>query len=149
DYGGPAGHNYGAGGYGDVRRPWGSAVSAAKLLQDESGWRLSERQVAFLQMQGVRCPVCGAPQFANGRPLAAQELKSARRFCDNPKCRSPLFQFTRRRSGVSKTRGQERGSFRLYAERERLLRGYLAQQGEIPERELNRWSGTAVRDTFG
>ncbi|NLF65041.1 MAG: hypothetical protein GX579_10635, partial [Chloroflexi bacterium] len=144
DYGGPAGHNYGAGGYSDVRRPWGSVVSAAKLPQAEDGWRLSERQMASLQMQGVRCPVCGAQQFSNGAPLAAQELKSARRFCDNPRCGSPLFQFTRRRS-----ESQERGSFKLYAGRERLLRGYLQQRGEIPERELNRWSGTAVRDTFG
>jgi hypothetical protein len=149
DYGGPAGHNYGTAGYSDVRRPWGSVVSAAKLPQAGDGWRLSERQTAFLQMQGLRCPVCGAQQLTNGRPLAAQELKSARRFCDNPRCGSPLFQFTRRRSGVSETRGQERGSFQLYAERERSLRGYLRQHGDIPERELNRWSGTAVRDTFG
>ncbi|NLF65055.1 MAG: hypothetical protein GX579_10705, partial [Chloroflexi bacterium] len=144
DYGGPAGHNYGSGGYGDVRRPWGSVVSAAKLPQEEGGWRLSERQAAFLQLRGVRCPVCGAQQYSSGAPLATQELKSARRFCDNPQCRQPLFQFTRRRS-----ESQEQGSFRLYAGRERLLRGYLSQHGEIPERELSYWSGSRVSDTFG
>ena len=144
DYGGPAGHNYGSGGYGDVRRPWGSVVSAAKLPQEEGGWRLSERQAAFLQLRGVRCPVCGAQQYSSGAPLATQELKSARRFCDNPHCRQPLFQFTRRRS-----ESQEQGSFRLYAGRERLLRGYLSQHGEIPERELSYWSGSRVSDTFG
>src|SRR5690606_8568329 len=118
DYGGPAGHNHGAGGFSDVRRSWGDVVSAAKLLQAEAGWPLTQRQIAFLQTRGVRCPVCGEQQLSNGRPLAAGELKTARRFCDNSRCGSPLFQFTRRRS-----ENQERGSFKRYAERERLPRG--------------------------
>lgn len=144
DYGGPAGHNYGAGGFSDVRRSWGDVVSAAKLLQAEAGWPLTQRQIAFLQTRGVRCPVCGEQQLSNGRPLAAGELKTARRFCDNPRCGSPLFQFTRRRS-----ENQERGSFKRYAERERLLRGYLQRNGEIPTHQRERWSGSMVRDTFG
>ena len=80
----------------------------------------SEKQIRFLQLRGVRCPVCGETQVTGDRPLAVGELKSATHFCSNEHCRSPLFQFTRRRS-----ESQSRGSFRLYAERERAVRAAI------------------------
>ena len=122
DYGGPASHNYGSKGYVAVNRTWGAALSARQLLDLPVEERsFTEKQIRFLQQRGVRCPVCGETQFINGRPLAVGELKSATRFCSNERCRSPLFQFARRRS-----ESQERGSFRLYAERERTARQAIA-----------------------
>jgi hypothetical protein len=122
DYGGPASHNYGSKGYVDINRPWGAVLSARQLLDLPAEDRpFTEKQIRILQQRGVRCPVCGETQFINSRPLAVSELKSATRFCSNERCHSPLFQFTRRRS-----ESQERGSFQLYAARERAAREAIA-----------------------
>ncbi|MCB0009867.1 MAG: hypothetical protein KDE04_25555, partial [Anaerolineales bacterium] len=113
DYGGPASHNYGSKGFTDIFRPWGAVLTAGQLLAQATteqaslqarGRRFTEKQILFMQQRGVRCPVCGETQFINGRPLAVSELKAATRFCSNEACRSPLFQFARRRS-----ESQERG----------------------------------------
>ena len=150
DYGGPASHNYGSKGYSDIERPWGQVLSAGKLLDlpaEErllSTRRLSERQILTLQQRGIRCPMCGETQFRSGRPLTVSELKTATWTCSNEKCRSPLYQFTRRRSDA-----QVRGSFKLYAQRERMIRRYTEKGQPVPFHELEKWHGTAVRDTFG
>ncbi|MCB8980634.1 MAG: hypothetical protein H6657_24755 [Ardenticatenaceae bacterium] len=150
DYGGPASHNYGSKGYSDIERPWGNVISARKLMdlpveeRPLSTRRLSDRQILTLQQRGIRCPVCGETQFRSGRPLTVNELKAATWTCSNEQCRSPLYQFTRRRS-----ESQVRGSFKLYAERERLIRSYTDKGQPIPLHELEKWHGTAVRDTFG
>ncbi len=47
--------------------------------------------------------------FAHYKPAAARQ-------CSSERCRTPLYQFTRRRSP-----SQERGSFKLYADRERAI----------------------------
>src|SRR5690606_25059754 len=52
--------------------------------------------------------------------------------------------FTRRRSD-----SQIRGSFKLYAERERMIRSYTDKGQSVPFHELQKWHGSAVRDTFG
>lgn len=150
NYGGPASHNYGSKGYSDIERPWGQVLSAGKLLDlpaEErllSTRRLSERQILALQQRGIRCPVCGETQFRSGRPLTVSELKTATWTCSNEKCRSPLYQFTRRRSDA-----QVRGSFKLYAQRERMIRRYTDKDQPVPFHELEKWHGSAVRDTFG
>ena len=149
DYGGPAAHNYGGNGYTGVVRPWGPPLPpllAARQLLDlpAEERRFTDRQIRAMQLRGVRCPVCGATQFASGRPLDVHELKSATRVCSNEKCHSPLFQFTRRRS-----ESQIRGSFKLYAEREKIIRSYTDKSQPVPFHELQRWHGTAVKDTFG
>ncbi|MFQ5401571.1 MAG: DUF6094 domain-containing protein [Anaerolineae bacterium] len=150
DYGGPASHNYGSKGYSDIQRSWGKVISARKLLDLPAEERpFTEKQILALQQRGIRCPVCGATQFLSGRPLTVNELKTATRICSNAECRSPLYQFTRRRSGVSKTRTQIRGSFKLYAERERIIRSYTNKGQSVPFHELQKWHGSAVRDTFG
>lgn len=153
DYGGPASHNYGSKGYSDIERPWGKVLSARKLmdlpaeerpLRQTQGRQFTEHQIHALQQRGIRCPVCGATQFLSGRPLTVNELKTATRICSNEKCRSPLYQFTRRRSDF-----QIRGSFKLYAERERIIRSYTDKGQPVPFHELQKWHGSAVRDTFG
>ena len=145
DYGGPASHNYGSKGYSDIERPWGKVLSARKLMDIPEVQRLyTECQIHALQQRGIRCPVCGETQFLSGRPLTVNELKSATRVCSNELCRSPLYQFTRRRSD-----SQQRGSFKLYAERERLIRSYTDKGQPVPLHELQKWHGSTVKDTFG
>jgi hypothetical protein len=166
DYGGPASHNYGSQGYSDIERTWGKVLSARHLLdlpiekrplQQAQGRplpprQLSERQIQAMQQRGIRCPVCGATQFLSGRPLTVNELKTATRKCSNENCCSPLYQFTRRRSD-----SQIRGSFKLYAERERCIRNYTDQGQPVPLNEQQKhtlsdaegWRGSLVRDTFG
>ncbi|MBK9056000.1 MAG: class I SAM-dependent methyltransferase [Chloroflexi bacterium] len=147
---GPASHSYGSKGYDEVRRNWGDVSSPIKLLDlpaEERQWRgrtLSERQIMALQGRGVCCPVCGEQQMNRDVPLSVREFKSATRRCDNPKCRSPLYQFSRNRSA-----SQQRGSFLLYGEREKLIRQYTDQGEEVPYTIRERWTGSAVRDTFG
>jgi hypothetical protein len=122
DYGGPASHSYGSNGFVDISRAWGEVLSARQLLDMPAEKRpFSEKQIHVLQQRGVRCPVCGETQFSAGRLLEVSELKSATRLCSNERCRSPLFQFTRRRSD-----SQKRGSFQLYAEREHIARRAIA-----------------------
>jgi superfamily II DNA or RNA helicase len=162
DYGGPASHNYGSKGFTDIERPWGNVLSARHLLgqlaeereSDEErpstiNWSLTDKQIQYIQQRGIRCPVCGETQFLNGRPLSLDELKSATRVCSNEKCGSPLFQFTRRRSGASTTQSQIRGSFKLFAERVRVIRSYTEKGQPVPFHELEKWHGSAVKDTFG
>ncbi|MCB9010119.1 MAG: hypothetical protein H6656_22565, partial [Ardenticatenaceae bacterium] len=150
DYGGPASHNYGSKGYSDIERPWGNVISARKLMDLPVEERpFTEKQILALQQRGIRCPVCGETQFRSGRPLTVKELKTATWRCSNEQCRSPLYQFTRRRSGVSATQSQVRGSFKLYAQRERLIRSYTNEGQPVPFHELEKWHGTVVRDTFG
>ncbi|MCC6605247.1 MAG: hypothetical protein IT327_18715 [Anaerolineae bacterium] len=150
NYAGPASHSYGSQEYTDIERAWGQVLSPRKLLdlsleeRPLSVRRLSEAQINALQERGIRCPVCGATQFIGGRPLMVKELKSATRVCSNEACRSPLYQFTRRRSD-----SQKRGSFKRYAERERLIRSYTDKGQPVPFQEVARWHGTAVADTFG
>lgn len=145
DYGGPASHNYGSKGYSDIERPWGNVISARKLMDLPIEERpFTEKQILALQQRGIRCPVCGETQFRSGRPLTVNELKTATWTCSNEQCRSPLYQFTRRRSD-----SQVRGSFKLYAQRERLIRSYTDKGQPVPLHELQKWHGTAVRDTFG
>jgi hypothetical protein len=157
DYGGPASHNYGSRGFTDIERPWGNVISARHLLgqpvdernsAEESlssdSWSLTDKQIQHLQQRGIRCPVCGETQFLNGRPLSVNELKSATRMCSNEVCRSPLFQFTRRRSD-----SQIKGSYKLYAQRHHVIRSYTDKGQPVPFHELEKWHGTAVRDTFG
>ena len=145
DYGGPASHNYGSKGYSDIERPWGNVISARKLMDLPVEERLfTEKQILALQQRGIRCPVCGETQFRSGRPLTVNELKTATWTCSNGQCRSPLYQFTRRRSD-----SQIRGSFKLYAQRERMIRSYTDKGQPVPLHELQKWHGTAVRDTFG
>lgn len=147
---GPASHNYGSKGYTDVQRTWGDAFTPRKLLDlpaEERTWRgrsLSERQILTLQGRGVRCPLCGEQQMNRDVPLSVREFKSATRRCDNRGCRSPLYQFSRNRSA-----SQRRGSFLLYVEREKLIRQYTSQGEEVPYTIRERWTGSAVRDTFG
>ncbi|MBP8000050.1 MAG: hypothetical protein KA314_14855 [Chloroflexi bacterium] len=147
---GPASHSHGSKGYDEVRRNWGDVSSPIKLLDlpaEERQWRgrvLSERQIMALQGRGVCCPVCGEQQMNRDVPLSVREFKSATRRCDNPKCRSPLYQFSRNRSA-----SQRRGSFLLYSEREKLIRQYTDQGEEVPYAIRERWTGSAVRDTFG
>ncbi|MFZ1398334.1 MAG: hypothetical protein WAS33_15625, partial [Candidatus Promineifilaceae bacterium] len=146
DYGGPASHNYGSKGYSDIERPWGQVLSARKLMdlpvegRPLSTRRLNERQILALQQRGIRCPVCGETQFLSGRPLTVNELKTATRVCSNEACRSPLYQFARRRSDA-----QVRGSFKLYAERERLIRSYTDNGQPVPLHELEKWHGGMVK----
>ena len=145
DYGGPAIHNYGSQGYSDIERPWGKVLSARKLMDLPAEKRpFTEHQIHALQQRGIRCPVCGATQFLSGRPLTVNELKTATRICSNEKCRSPLYQFTRRRSD-----SQIRGSFKLYAKRERIIRTYTDKGQPVPFHELQYWHGSMVKDTFG
>ena len=145
DYGGSASHNYGSKGYSDIQRPWGQVLSARKLMDLPAEKRpFTERQIQALQQRGIRCPVCGETQFLSGRPLTVNELKSATRVCSNETCHSPLYQFTRRRSDA-----QVRGSFKLYAQRERLIRSYSDKGQSVPFHELQPWQGTVVKDTFG
>ena len=145
DYGGPASHNYGSQGYSDIKRPWGQVLSARKLMDLPAEKRpFTEHQIHALQQRGIRCPVCGATQFLSGRPLTVNELKTATRICSNEKCRSPLYQFTRRRSD-----SQIRGSFKLYAKRERIIRSYTDKGQPVPFHELQYWHGSMVKDTFG
>lgn len=145
DYGGPASHNYGSKGYSDIERPWGNVISARKLMDLPVEERpFTEKQILALQQCGIRCPACGETQFRSGRPLTVNELKTATWTCSNEHCRLPLYQFTRRRS-----ESQVRGSFKLYAQRERLIRSYTDKGQPVPFHELEKWHGTAVRDTFG
>jgi hypothetical protein len=145
DYGGPASHNYGSKGYSDIERPWGKMLSARKLMDLPVEERpFTEHQIHALQQRGIRCPVCGETQFLSGRPLTVNELKTATRVCSNETCRSPLYQFTRRRSD-----SQIRGSFKLYAQRERIIRSYTDKGQPVPFHELEHWHGSAVKDTFG
>ncbi|MGB4868507.1 MAG: DUF6094 domain-containing protein, partial [Candidatus Promineifilaceae bacterium] len=120
DYGGPASHNYSSGEYTDVQRPWGTAFVArpAESEAERAAFRrpFTARQLEYVRQRGVRCPVCGATQFISGRPLTVGEMKTATRQCSSERCRTPLYQFTRRRSP-----SQERGSFNLYAARERAI----------------------------
>lgn len=145
DYGGPASHSYGSQEYADIERPWGQMLSAHQLMDLPIEKRpFTEHQIHALQQRGIRCPVCGQTQFLSGRPLTVNELKTATRVCSNEKCHSPLYQFTRRRS-----ESQSRGSFKLYAERERIIRNYTDEGQPVPFHELQKWHGTAVRDMFG
>lgn len=153
DYGGPASHSYGSQGYSDIERPWGQVLSARNLLdlpieerplRQAQGRQFTERQIHALQQRGIRCSVCGEMQFLSGRPLTVSELKSATRVCSHEKCRSPLYQFTRRRSET-----QSRGSFKLYAERESIIRNYIDEGQPVPFHELLHWQGSMVKDTFG
>lgn len=145
DYGGPASHNYGSKGYSDIQRPWGQVLSARKLMDLLAEERpFTEVQIKALQQRGIRCPVCGETQFLSGRPLTVNELKSATRVCSNQTCRSPLYQFTHRRS-----ESQIRGSFKLYAEREQILRSYIDKGQPVPFHQLQYWHGNIVKDTFG
>lgn len=140
EYGGPASHSYGSKGYGEIERRWGSSVALARDVADGGerdaeggaardgagapgfcGRPFTARQRAALRQRGARCPVCGETQFLSGRPLSVAELKGATRQCSNEACRSPLYQFTRRRSAV-----HERGSFQRYAAREREIRQAIA-----------------------
>lgn len=150
EYGGAASHAYGSNGYTEIERPWGTLLSLhelSSLAADERPVqlrRLSERQLQARQQRGVRCPVCGETQFRGGRPLMITELKNATWRCSNDNCGSPMFQFTRRRSET-----QTRGSFKLYAERERRIRSYTNKGEPVPFPELERWYGSTVRDMFG
>ena len=150
DYGGAASHNYGSQGYTDIYRSWGEVLSPRELLNLPVEKRpyaakvFTERQIQAMQQRGIRCPVCGATQFLSGRPLTVRELKTAARKCSNEACRSPLYQFTRRRSDA-----QQRGSFTLYAERERTIRNYSDKGLPLPLHEQQRWHGRMVSDTFG
>ncbi len=128
DYGGPASHNYGSKGFSDVERLWGSVLQASDLQElstDERVTvcrrRLTPRQIAAMQVRGIRCPVCGETVMMSGRPILFGEMKTATRHCTNAACGSPLYQFSRRRS-----ESQERGSFKQYAQRERAIRAALA-----------------------
>ncbi|MCP4426856.1 MAG: hypothetical protein GY803_20400, partial [Chloroflexi bacterium] len=143
DYGGSASHSYGSKGSSDVMRPWGSFITANHAIGDEEQ-TLTAKQLQNIHQSGVCCPVCGTQQRLNDRPLSPREMKGAKRFCTNIACRAPLFQFKRRRSD-----SQQRGSFKLYAEREKTIRNYTNKGQPVPPHELNRWSGTAVKDTFG
>ncbi|MAU00677.1 MAG: hypothetical protein CL608_26330 [Anaerolineaceae bacterium] len=145
DYGGPSSHNYGSRGYSDIERPWGQELSARKLMDLPAEERpFTEKQLLALQQRGIRCPICGETQFRSGRPLTVSELKTGTWTCSNVVCRSPHYQFTRRRS-----ESQARGSFKLYTERERAIRRYTEKGQPVPFHELEKWHGTAVRDTFG
>lgn len=147
---GPASHRYGSSGFDEVSRAWGEVSSPINLLDlpaEQRQWRgrvLSQRQIMALQGQGVCCPVCGEQQMNRDVPLSVREFKSATRRCDNLKCRSPLYQFSRNRSA-----SQRRGSFLLYVEREKLIRQYTNQGEEVPYTIRERWTGATVRDTFG
>ena len=143
DYGGPACHGYGSKGFTDVIRPWGSAITANQAIGGDEQ-TLTAKQLQAIHQRGVGCPVCGTQQRVNGRPLSPHEMKGAKRFCNNMTCRAPLFQFKRRRS-----ESQRRGSFKLYAQREKIIRSYTDIGQPVPFHELNYWSGTMVKDTFG
>lgn len=145
DYGGPAGHRYGSKGFGDIYRTWGTVLSAPELLSDPAGSPpFTPQQIVALQQRGIRCPTCGETQFRGGRPLAVSELKTATWTCSNDTCRSPLYQFVRRRSS-----SQIRGSFQLYAKRERVIRNYTDKGEAVPFPMLETWQGCTVKDTFG
>ncbi len=143
NYGGPASHSYGSKGFIDVVRPWGNSITANHAVGDEKQL-LTAKQLQAIHQRGVGCPVCGVQQRINDRPLSPHEMKGAKLFCHNPVCRAPLFQFKRRRSN-----SQKRGSFKRYAKREKLLCRYIAKDQPVPFHELNYWSGTRVKDTFG
>ena len=143
DYGGPASHSYGSKGFTDVIRPWGNVITANQAVGDENQ-TLTAKQLQAIHQRGVGCPVCGTQQQVNGRPLSPRELKGAKRFCNNMACCAPLFQFKRRRS-----ESQQRGSFKLYAEREKIICNYTHKSQPVPFHELNCWSGTVVKDRFG
>lgn len=143
DYGGPASHSHGSKGFTDVIRTWGNHITANQAIGDEEQ-TLTAKQLESIQQRGVCCPVCGTQQQVNGRPLSPRELKGAKRFCNNMACCAPLFQFKRRRS-----ESQQRGSFKLYAEREEIIYSYTNKSQPVPFHELNCWSGTAVKDRFG
>ncbi len=143
DYGGQASHSYGSKGFTDVIRPWGNAITASQAIGDENQ-TLTAKQLQAIHQRGVCCPTCGAQQRVNGRPLSPYELKGAKRFCANVDCRAPLFQFKRRRS-----ESQQRGSFKLYAQREKVIRSYTDNGQQIPFHETQRWGGMAIKDTFG
>jgi hypothetical protein len=157
DYLGPAAHNHGSKGFTHVRRWWGGAMSpaapAASVAKDGQAAPVllkrpfSARQLQAILERGIRCPECGTQQQVNGRPLAPAELKSARRFCDNPACHSPLFQFTRRRDAQPDD-GRGEG-FKRYAERERAVRHLFMQGRGVPFQELTYWSGSRLKDAFG
>jgi hypothetical protein len=143
DYGGPASHNCGSKGYSDVQRLWGQLLEARPPEDEAEQAALKRpftgRQSDFMKRRGLRCPVCGAIQFLNDRPLTLHDLKTATRKCSNVACASPLYQFTRRRS-----QSQERGSFKLYAQRERAIRAALADG-----RQPLRLAGPLPRDRHG
>lgn len=106
-----------------------------------------EQQVALRriwQQRGIRCPVCGQTQFINGRPLTANEFKTATRRCSYANCQSPLYQFVRQRSP-----SQTKGDFKLHAQREQLIRSYIDKGQPLPLSELQKWCGDTVKDTFG
>ncbi len=142
DYGGPACHSYGSKGFTDVIRPWGNSITANQAIGNENQ-TLTAKQLQNIHQRGVGCPVCGTQQRVNGRPLSPHEMKGAKRFCNNMACRAPLFQFKRRRSN-----SQRRGSFKLYAEREKIIRSYTDKDQPVPFHERNYWSGTMVKDTL-
>ncbi|HFQ93608.1 MAG TPA: hypothetical protein ENK32_06335, partial [Anaerolineae bacterium] len=128
DYGGPASHGYGSKGFTDVIRPWGQTITAKYAVEDENQI-LTPKQLQAIHQRGVCCPVCGTQQMVNGRPLSPHEMKGAKRFCLNLACRAPLFQFRRRRS-----ESQVRGSFQLYAQREKAIRQAIAARSPLPPR---------------
>ena len=107
DYGGGAAHTYGSKGVAAVRRQW-------------QGSTRTKTQQHAIHKRGVCCPTCGCQQMINGRPLAPSELRGAKRFCENPSCRSALFQFKRKR-----TSAQAVGTFATYAQRERQWRRWV------------------------
>lgn len=124
----------------------GNGVSNDTQLKfaPENKWQLSPKQIQALGQRGIRCPVCGKTQMRAGRPLGVGELKGAAWKCSNDNCKSPLYQFTRRRS-----EGQQRGSFKLYAEREHIILSYTDKGLPVPAHELNKWHGTVIKDSFG
>ncbi|MCP5011792.1 MAG: DEAD/DEAH box helicase family protein, partial [Aestuariibacter sp.] len=152
DYGGPASHSYGSKGFTDVIRTWGNRITANEAVANgaigdetiDAKQALTPGQLQAIHRNGVCCPICGTQQQVNGRPLSPRELKGAKRFCHNMACRAPLFQFKRRRS-----ESQIRGSYKLYTEREKIIRSYTDKGQPVPFHELQRWSGTAVKDMFG
>lgn len=131
DYGGPASHNYSRKGYSDIVRSWGDCLSPRELRGQPVGERpftpFNDKQFALIQQRGIRCPTCGETQFLSGRPLTVTELKTATRKCSNQKCRSPLYQFTRRRSD-----SQIRGSFKQYAQREKDILQAIQNNSPLP-----------------
>jgi len=81
---------------------------------------------------------------AKQRPLSPHEMKGAKRFCSNKACRTPLFQFRRRRSA-----SQKQGSFTLHTEREQIIRNYTDENRPVPAYEVLFWAGTRMKETFG
>ena len=146
DDGGPASHSYGSGGFSDIERLWGKVLTPRQLTGEAtaSPHPRTEKQIQAMAQRGLRCPVCGATQFHNGRVLTVKEMKSAPRCCSHADCGSPLYQFRRRRSS-----GQDRGSFRLYVERERQIRRYTSRGQPVPLALQTHWHGSMVADSFG